>query len=125
MNPGFTLYRCFSAQGEPASSSCCVAKLPVAAVALMSLAPLILPERGQRIRAAIVTVSLCILSHNLSYFQGWEYQYTTFLPLLPAMLWLRRRESGLWLRRLLLGSLLVLLLVCPADAVFPRAGRAL
>ena len=38
-----------------------LAKLPLAAVAVMSLVPLILPDRGRRIRAAIVAVSLGLL----------------------------------------------------------------
>ncbi len=42
----------------------------LAAVALMSLAPLILPERGQRIRAAIVAASLCVLSLQSDLFPG-------------------------------------------------------
>ena len=80
-----------------------LAKLPLAAAILTSLAPLMLPQSAQRIRAAVVAVALCILAYNLSYFQGWEYHYTTLLPLLPAMLWLRQRESVPWLRRLLMG----------------------
>jgi tetratricopeptide (TPR) repeat protein len=88
-----------------------LAKLPVVAVALMSLAPLILPKRGQRIRAAIVTAALCVLSYNLSYFQGWEYHYTTLLPLLPAILWLRQHESVPQLRGLLTGAFLASLLL--------------
>ena len=83
-----------------------LAKLPVAAAVLLSLAPLVLPQRGQRIRVAIVTAALCTLAYNLSYFQGWEYHYTTLLPLLPAMLWLWRGESSPPLRRLLMGCFL-------------------
>ncbi len=84
-----------------------IAKLPVAAVALMSLTPLLLPDRGQRIRAAVLTASLCVLSYDLTYFQAFEYHYATLLPLLPAMLWLGRRESVPWLRRVMLGSFIV------------------
>ena len=73
-------------------SSCWPAKLPTVAVVLLSLAPLLLPERGQRIRAAMVVASLSVLSYNLTYFQGWEYHYAALLPLLPAMLWLWRRK---------------------------------
>ena len=67
---------------------------------------MILPERGRRIRAAVVAVSLCVLSYNLTYFQGFEYHYAALLPLLPAMLWLWQRESVPWLRRLLMGCFL-------------------
>ena len=70
-----------------------VSKLPIAAVALMSLAPCVLPGRADRIRAAIVAVLVCILAQNLCYYQTWEYHYTTLLPLLPAMLWLWRQEG--------------------------------
>ena len=83
-----------------------LAKLPTAAAALLSLAPLILPERGRRIRAAVVAVSLCVLSYNLTYFQGFEYHYAALLPLLPAMLWLWQRESAPWLRPALMGCFL-------------------
>ncbi len=97
------------------------ARLPMAAVALMSLTPLILPERGQRIRAAICTASLCILAHNLSYFQGWEYSYTALLPLLPAMLWLWQHESVPWLRRILMGCFFASLpLFLPAPFFFAQ-----
>ena len=80
-----------------------LAKLPTVAIVPMSLAPLILPDRGPRIRAAMVTASLCVLSYNLTYFQGFEYHYTALLPLLPTMVWLWQRESVPWLRRLLMG----------------------
>jgi tetratricopeptide (TPR) repeat protein len=68
---------------------------------------LVLPKRTQRIRAAIVAVSLCVLAHNLCYHQAWEYHYTLLFPLLPTMLWLWRREADRRLRRLLTGSFLV------------------
>ena len=49
----------------------------------MSLSPLVLDEREQRLRAALVTVLLCILSHFLCYYPVQEYHYTTLLPTLP------------------------------------------
>ena len=48
-----------------------------------------------------------MLSYDLTYFQAFEYHYATLLPLLPAMLWLGRRESVPWLRRVMLGSFIV------------------
>ena len=97
------------------------AKLPLAAIAVMSAAPFFLPERSQRLRAATVTVALCILSYVLSYCIVFEFNYTTLLPVLPVMLWLRRQESSPWLRRLLMGSLLVSLVVfLPTTALLER-----
>ena len=98
------------------------AKLPTVAVGLMSLAPLFLPERGQRIRAAMVVASLSVLSYNLTYFQGWEYHYAALLPLLPAMLWLRRQETVPWLRGLLTGSFLVSLPLLLPTPIFLGQG---
>jgi hypothetical protein len=89
----------------PASLLIC--KLPLAVILLMSLSPLALSERWRRMRVAIVTVALCILSHYLSYFLAYEYHYTTLLPLLPVLLWLWRNEEVRWLRWLVLASLLV------------------
>ncbi len=86
-------------------------KLPLVAVLVMSLSPLVLDQRGQRLRAAIVTVSLCILSHFLCYYAVLEYHYTTLLPVLPVLLWLWQRESVTWFRGLLMTSFVVSLLV--------------
>jgi len=82
-------------------------KLPLVAVLAMSLSPLVLDEQAQRLRAAMVTVSLCILSHFLCYYPVEEYHYTTLLPTLPVLLWLWRRESVTSLRWLLMTSLVV------------------
>ena len=76
-------------------------KLPLAAIVVASLSPLVLPERSRRFRAAVVAVALCILSHYLCYFLAYEYHYTTLLPLLPVVLWLRRYEELRWMRWLL------------------------
>jgi tetratricopeptide (TPR) repeat protein len=70
-----------------------------------------LDEREQRLRAALVTVSLCILSHFLCYYPVQEYHYTTLLAVLPVLLWLWQRERVPWLRRLLMASFVVSLLV--------------
>ncbi len=86
-------------------------KLPLVAVLVMSLSPLVLDDRGQRLRAAMVTVSLCVLSHFLCYYAVLEYHYTTLLPVLPVLLWLWQRESVAWFRGLLLTSFVVSLLV--------------
>jgi len=88
-----------------------VFKLPLVAVLVMSLSPLVLAERAQRLRAAIVTVSLCILSHFLCYYPVQEYHYTTLLPVLPVLLWLWQRERVPRLRGLLLTSFVVSLMV--------------
>ena len=86
-------------------------KLPLAVILLMSFSPLLLPERGVRLRTAIVIVSLCILAHYLCYYPVHEYHYTTLLPMLPVLLWLCRREHVPWLRRLLVTGFVVSLLV--------------
>ncbi len=86
-------------------------RIPLVAVLLMSLSPLVLEEREQRLRAVLVTVSLCILSHFLCYYAVQEYHYTTLLPVLPVLLWLWQRESVPWFRRLLMTSFVVSLLV--------------
>ncbi len=86
-------------------------KLPFVALFVMSLTPLVLEGREQRLRAAIVTVSLCIFSHFLDCYQVHEYYYTMLLPVLPALLWLWQRESVPWLRRLLMASFVVSLLI--------------
>jgi len=95
--------------GRPAPSFSL--KLPLVAVLAMSLSPLVLDDRGQRLRAALVTVSLCILSHFLCYYPVQEYHYTTLLPVLPALLWLWQREGVAWFRGLLMASFVVSLLV--------------
>ena len=86
-------------------------RLPLVAVLLMSFSPLVLDEREQRLRAVLVTLALCILSHFLCYYAVQEYHYTTLLPTLPVMLWLWRRESVPWFRRLLMTSFVVSLVV--------------
>jgi tetratricopeptide (TPR) repeat protein len=86
-------------------------RIPLVAILVMSLSPLVLAEREQRLRAVLVTVSLCILSHFLCYYAVQEYHYTTLLPTLPVMLWLWQRESVPWFRGLLLTSFVVSLLV--------------
>ncbi len=86
-------------------------RIPLLAVLLMSLSPLVLEEREQRLRAVLVTLLLCILSHFLCYYPVQEYHYTTLLPTLPLMLWLWQRESVPGFRRLLMTSFVVSLLV--------------
>ena len=86
-------------------------RLPLVAPFVMSLSLLVLAGRERRLRAAIVTVLLCILSHFLCYYPVLEYHYTTLLPMLPVLLWLWRRESVPWFRRLLMASFVVSLLV--------------
>jgi tetratricopeptide (TPR) repeat protein len=76
-------------------------RLPLLAIVVMSLSPLMLPEREQRVRAALVTVSLAVLAHFLSYYPVQEFHYATLLPILPALLWLWQQESEPGLRRLL------------------------
>ena len=61
-----------------------VANLPAAVILATGALPLLLPARSARIRAAVVTVCLCVLMHYLAYYAVFEYQYTTLLPLLPA-----------------------------------------
>ena len=56
---------------------------------------------------AVAIASLCVLSYSLTYYQGFEYHYATLLPLLPALLWLRRRETTPWRRRLMTACFLV------------------
>ena len=86
-------------------------KLPLVAILVMSLSPLVLDDRGQRLRAALVTVSLCVLSHFLCCYAVLEYHYTALLLVLPVLLWLWQRESVTWFRWLLLTSFVVSLLV--------------
>ena len=86
-------------------------RLPLVAPFAMSLSPLVLAGRERRLRAAIVTVLLCILSHFLCYYRVLEHHYTALLPMLPVLLWLWRRESVPWFRRLLMASFVVSLLV--------------
>ena len=61
---------------------------------------------------------MCIFSQYLSYYPVQEYHYTTLLPVLPVLLWLRQRESVSWLRRLLTASFLVSLAVFLPTANF-------
>ncbi len=86
-------------------------RIPLLAILVMSLSPLLLAEGGQRLRAAIVTVLLCILSHNLCYYPALAYHYTTLLPALPVLLWLWQRESRPRLRGLLVASFVLLLVI--------------
>jgi tetratricopeptide (TPR) repeat protein len=86
-------------------------RIPLVAILVLSLSPLVLPERAQRLRAVIVTVLLCILSHYLCYYPVFVYHYTTLLPVLPVLLWLRQRESGPRLRGLLVASFVILLAI--------------
>ena len=81
-------------------------KLPLVAVLIMSLTPLVVRDRRQRLRLTIVTAAMCILSHYLSYYPVQEYHYAAVPLVLPVLLWLRQREAGPRLRRLLLASFL-------------------
>lgn len=83
-----------------------IVAIPLLSVLTMSLSPLVISERVHRIRAAVVTVSLCILSHYLCYFIALEYHYVAMLPVLPALLWLRGGEENRRLRWLLTVALL-------------------
>ncbi len=95
-----------------------VFRIPLLAVLLMSLSPLVLDEREQRLRAALVTVLLCVHSHYLCYYAVQEYHYTTLLTTLPVMLWLWRRESVPWLRWLLMTAFVASLLVFVPTSCF-------
>jgi Flp pilus assembly protein TadD len=95
--------------GHPAPSL--ILRVPLVAVLLMSLSPLVLDEREQRLRAALVALLLCIFAHFLCYYPVQEYHYTTVLPALPVMLWLWQRESVPWFRRLLMTAFVASLLV--------------
>jgi len=87
-------------------------KVSVAVVVLgLSIAPLLPSEKSSRLRAAVVAVCLCVLMHYLTYYMIFEYQYGTLLPVLPAHIWLWRRESACGLRRLLMTSFAVSLLI--------------
>ena len=99
------LYRTYGAAVLP------LAKLPLVPVAVMSVAPFLLSNRRRRICAATVAVALCVLSFFFCYCIVWEYNYVTLMPILPLLLWLCRQERTPWLRRLLMGSLLVSLTV--------------
>jgi hypothetical protein len=77
----------------------------------LSVAPLLPSEKSARLRAAVVAVCLCVLMHYLTYYIVFEYQYGTLLPLLPAHVWLWRRERARGLRRLLMASFAVSLLI--------------
>ena len=77
----------------------------------LSATPLLQTEKSWRLRAAVVTVCLCVLTHYLAYHAICEYQYTTLLPLLPAHVWLWQRESVRGLRRLLAASFAVSLFI--------------
>ena len=85
----------------------------------MSLTPLVLDERKQRLGAALVTILLCIHSHFLCYYALQEYHYTTLLPTLPVMLWLWQREGRTWHRRLLMTAFVVSLLVFAPTPYYP------
>ena len=73
----------------------------------MSVTPFFLSERSQQIRAATVTATLCVLSFFFSYCIVFEYNYAMLMPVLPVLLWLWRQERAPWLRRLLMGLLVV------------------
>jgi hypothetical protein len=75
-----------------------VAKAPLLMIGLLSFAPAFLADRSRRIQMAVVVVALCVLSHYLCYFVAYEYHYTAMLPLLPVLLWLRRKEPSRGLR---------------------------
>ena len=77
----------------------------------LSVAPLLPSEKSGRLRAAVVAVCLCVLVHYLAYYIVFEYQYGTLLPLLPAHVWLWRRERVRGLRRLLMASFAISLLI--------------
>jgi hypothetical protein len=95
-----------------------VAKLPLLAIAVMSVMPFFLPERSQRIRAVVVASALCVLSYFLSYATVWELNYVTIPPVLLVLLWLRRQEATPGLRRLLTGTFCVSLVVFLPTASF-------
>ena len=97
-------------------------QLPVVAVALMSLVPLVFAGRGQRIRATIVVAPRSASWRTISrYLQGWDYHYIALAPLLPVTLWLWRREHVPGLRRLLMVAFLVSLsLFLPVPLLLPR-----
>jgi hypothetical protein len=87
------------------STLAAIVTMPLLAILAMSLSTLVLSERAYRIRAAVVTVLLCILSHYLCYFIALEYHYAAMLPVLPALVWLRGEEENRRLRRLLTAAL--------------------
>jgi tetratricopeptide (TPR) repeat protein len=61
---------------------------------------------------------LCILSHFLCYYPALEYHYTAVLAVLPVLLWLWQQESVRFLRRLLLASFVVSLLIFAPTPLF-------
>lgn len=93
-----------------------IVAIPVVVILAMSLSPLLLSERIHRIRMAIVMIALCILSHYLCFFLAFEYQYTTLLPLLPVLVWLRGEEQNRRLR-----WLLTVVLLAAACVLLPTA----
>jgi hypothetical protein len=93
--------------GTPVSQV--VLKLPVLAVLVLSVLPLLLRSRRRRIDVLIATVMLGLLSHFLCYYMVWEYQYTTLLPMLPVLWWMSQREESRTLRWLLRIAFVVLL----------------
>jgi hypothetical protein len=88
-----------------------VAALPAAVVLAASALPLFLADRSARLRAAVVAICLCVLTHYLAYYAVFEYQYTTLLPLLPAQVWLYQREEAADRRRLLMISFAISLFI--------------
>ena len=73
----------------------------------ISALPLVLPEQiGPHPRGGGDDF-LCVMTHYLAYYAVFEYQYTTLLPLLPALVWLYQRETSLGPRRLLMASFAV------------------
>jgi hypothetical protein len=87
-------------------------KVSAAVVVLgLSMMPLLSSEKSARLRAAVVAVCLCVLMHYLTYYMIFEYQFGTLLAVLPAHVWLWRRESARGLRRLLMTSFAVSLLI--------------
>jgi hypothetical protein len=93
------------------STAALVAKIPLVVIAGMSLLPLVLHERLERLRAAIVVVSLCVMSLFLCHYSVNEYYYAALLPVLPTVFWLLQGESRPWLCRTLMVAFVVLLAI--------------
>jgi hypothetical protein len=88
-----------------------VYKIPLLVILVASVSPLLFAKRLQRIRMTIAVIGMCILSQYLCYYLTYEYHYTTMLPLLPTLLWMRQNEKDRWPRWLLTICFVVLLTI--------------
>jgi hypothetical protein len=80
--------------------------LPQIVIVAFSLAPFVLRDRARRLRVAIITTLLCVLTTYLSLYCVQEYYYTLTIPVLLVLLWLWRQETSPRLRRMLMVAFL-------------------